>query len=168
MRDWTRAVVFGWAGSGSCGAAYRRRLLGRSTQKAWVAGWPPVTMPVASGPFGGMPSHPSVRHYDRSELMKLTNLRCGKAAPERVPSPHQGPPFPLSQRRKRPGPGPRAGALIEESAQGAPRGDHSQHPTSARRRPRPSGGKEHPSTRRGFACGLSVFERASRALQPRP
>ena len=105
MRDWTRAVVFGWVGSGSCGAAYRRSFLGRSLQKAWVAGWPPVTMPVAFGPFGGMPSHPSVRHYDRSEPMRLTNLRCGKATPERVPSPHQGLPSPLSQRRDDQGPG---------------------------------------------------------------
>ena len=36
MRDWTRAVVFGWVGSGSCGAAYRRLSLGRSIAKGVV------------------------------------------------------------------------------------------------------------------------------------
>ena len=91
MRDWTRAVVFGWVGSGSCGMGYRSPFLGRSLQKAWVVGWPPGTMPVASKPFGGMPSHPSVRHYDRSELVKLTNPGCGQAVVRQGPFEASGP-----------------------------------------------------------------------------
>ena len=140
MRDWTRAVVFGWVGSGSCGAAYRRQLLGRSTQKVWFTG---LAARERSRPQNrrSAPSHPSVRHYDRSELMKLTNLRCGKATPERVPSPHQGLPLPLSQRLERVRSGPRAGALIEQSAQGAPRGDHPNTTIAPKRRPPPLKGQ---------------------------
>ena len=118
-------------------------------------------MPVVSKPFGGIPSHPPVRHYDRSELMKLTNLRCGKATPERVPSPHQGLPLPLSQRLERVQIRAKSGSLDRiVRAGGAAR---RSFPTPNQRQngaPRPSRGRKHPSTRRGSACGLSVFSRA--------
>ena len=156
-RDWTRAVVFGWVGSGSCGMGYRSSFLGRSTQKVWVAGWPPATMPVGSNPFGGIPSHPPVRHYDRSEPMRLTNLRCGKAIPGGIPSPHQDPPLPLSQRLERVAVRAKSGSLDRIiRARGAARRS-TQHSPAPKRRPRPLlGAIEDPPTRRGNACGLHL------------
>ena len=50
MRDRTRAVEFGWVGSGSRAAGYRSLLPGRSLQKAGFTGWPPVNKPMASQP----------------------------------------------------------------------------------------------------------------------
>ena len=56
--------------------------------------------------------------------------------------------------------GPRAGALIEESAPGGAARRSSQHHHSAQRRPRPLRGPSRASsTRRGFACGVLVFAR---------
>ena len=142
MRDWTRAVVFGWVGSGSCGAAYRRPSLGRSTQKAWVAGWPPVTRPVGPNPFGGMPSHPSVRHYDRSELMRLTNPGCGQAVVRKGPFDASRPslsPQPEAQRIKARA---KSGSLDRIIRAGGAARRSTQHSTSAKTAPpAPQGAK---------------------------
>ena len=169
MRDWTRAVVFGWAGSGSCGMGYRSSFLGRSTQKVWFTG---LAARERSRPQNrrSAPSHPSVRHYDRSEPMRLTNLRCGTATPERVPSPHQGLPLPLSQRLERVRSGPRAGALIEESVQGAPRGDHPNTTIAPKRRPPPLKGQQciiNPARKRVRATCVCVSLWRSVLYEPR-
>ena len=144
MRDWTRAVVFGWVGSGSCGAAYRRLLLGRSTQKAWFIGWPPVNGHRGATARWRMPSHPPVRHYDRSELMKLTNLRCGKAIPGGIPSPHQGLPLPLSQRLERDEAWAKCGSLDRRIRAGGAARRSTQHSTSAKTAPPAPQGASRP------------------------
>ena len=168
MRDWTRAVVFGWVGSGSCGMGYRSSFLGRSTQKAWFIGWPPVSVSKGVPPADATPSHPPVRHYDRSEQMTLTNLRCGKAIPGGIPSPHQGPPLPLSQRRKRPEVRAKSGSDDRRVRAGGRREAINPTLTSARRRPRPLiGAIDHPSTRRGNACGHKL-RAATLAPHPAP
>ena len=55
--------------------------------------------------------------------------------------------------------GPSAGAMIEKSAQGAPRGEQPNTHQRQNGAPRPSPwGKPDPTTRRGFACGLQLFQ----------
>jgi len=134
MRDWTRAVVFGWVGSGSCGAAYRRPSLGRSTQKAWFAGWPPASAPMGFLPRS-MPSHPSVRHYDRSEPMRLTNPGCRQAVVREGPFEASRPslcPQPEAERIKA---GAKSGSDDRIIRAGGAARRSTQHPTRAKTAP---------------------------------
>jgi len=143
MRDWTRAVVFGGWGAvparqatGACFPGDQRKRHG------FQAGCP------RSGRWRHnhqrMPSHPSVRHYDRSEPMRLTNPWRGQAAAQTGPFEASRPAVSPQPERERSGPGPSAGSLIEKSAQGAPRGDHPNTTIAPKRRPPPLRGQRRP------------------------
>ena len=109
-------------------------------------------------PADGTPSHPPVRHYDRSELMKLTNLRCGKAIPDGIPSPHQGLPLPLSQRLERDEAWAKCGSLDRRIRAGGAARRSTQHSTCAKTAPPapPKGARrpQHPGvvSRAGIVC----------------
>ena len=153
MRDWTRAVVFGWAGSGSREVATGAIPSGDPIAKGMVLGLAALEQPMGFLPWR-MPSHPSVRHYDRSELMRLTNLRCRGAVWARAPFGTSGPAAGASARGAAIRVRAKSGSDDREiRAWGAARRS-TQTITAPNGAPGPSRASAYPTTRRGNACGL--------------
>ena len=159
MRDWTRAVVFGGWGAVPAWRPTGGRLSGDKSQKAWVMGWPPVTMPVVSKPFGGMPSHPSVRHYDRSEPMRLTNPGCGEAVAQTGPFEASTPSLSPQPEAARIEAGAKCGSLDREIRAGGAARRSTQHHHSAKTAPPPLKGQAGFINPAQIACGLVLFAR---------
>ena len=160
MRDWTRAVVFRWAGSGSCGVATGAILSGDPIRKRHGLQTGCLQARWWGDSHQHKPSHPSVRQYDRSEPMRLTNLWCREEAGPKAPFGTSGSAVQAPARGGRAGPGPRAGAMIGKSAPGAPQGDHTHTTIAPFRRPQPLKGpqlNQQPGVARraGYLCRRS-------------
>ena len=136
---------------------YRSSFLGRSTQKAWFIGWPPVNGRSGATARWRMPSHPSVRHYDRSGPMRPTNPRCRQAVVRKGPFEASRPslfPQPEAARIRA---GAKYGSDDREIRAGGAARRSSQHPSAPKRRPPPLRGQDSihqpgADSRAGYLC----------------